>query len=144
MFGSSDFYSIGKMNDEWVLFCAAPSGLKDLFPRQLGIALDEEGCHAPGHAPFLEQPVSSNWWIRGLKTLLPQVGITLQGLRSFSPPWGSAEAFTVTALRPDFCLFLFCSLPSPPCQVSSPAALPSKLSAHQSPSQHLLLGEPDL
>lgn len=34
-------FSIGEIN-EWVLFCAAPSVLKDLFPQQLGVGLDAD------------------------------------------------------------------------------------------------------
>lgn len=49
----------------WVLSCAAPLGLKNSLAQQLGIALAEESCLAPGHAPFLGQPVSSDWWMQG-------------------------------------------------------------------------------
>ena len=65
---------------------------------QLGIALDDAICHSPGHISFLGQPVSNDWWIRGLNALLPQVSITLQGHPSFIPLWGLAKTFTVTAL----------------------------------------------
>lgn len=84
---------------------------------------------------------------RGVKTLLPQFGVTLQDHPSFSFPWGSAEALIVTGLQPTRSLFLFCFLPFPslpsPTGVN-PNSTPQCVSAQQSPFQSLLLGEPDL
>lgn len=119
MFGSSDvFFPIDKINDGWLLSCAAPWAPKPLFPQQMGFPWLKKTALLPDLPISWGSLCPVTGGCRGVKTLLPQLGVTLQGHPSFSFPWGSAEALIVTGLQPTFSLFLFCfppfpSLPSP-------------------------------